>query len=190
MTAFMSSMLRGRPAILLALIAWVLWAPPDVVAHRLDECLQAARIAVFETRVEIELDLTPGANMADRFLALIDLDRDGRISNAEGEAFGERVKNSVTLTLDGVAKLLEVAVEELPRLEDIKAGTGVIRLRLSAGYPALSPGPHRIAFQNRYRPNESVHLVNALVPESARIQIIRQRRDPSQRDYDLEVSVR
>lgn len=190
MTASARSPLRDWPTILLLLMAWAFWTPQSSVAHRLDECLQAARIAVAETRVEIELDLTPGADMATRFLALIDLDRDGRFSTAEGEAFADRVKNSVTVKLNGTAKLLESAVEELPPLGDIKAGTGVIRLRLTMEHPALPPGLHRVGFQNRHLPETSVYLANALVPDSKHIQVIRQHRDDTQRDYELEFSVK
>src|SRR5262245_65012781 len=44
-------------------------------AHRRDELLQAARIAVGPERVDLELDLTPGIDVADGVIA--DIDRDG-----------------------------------------------------------------------------------------------------------------
>ena len=49
-------------------------------AHRRDEYLQAARIAVDPDRVRIELDLTPGIEVADGVIAGIDTDRSGTIS--------------------------------------------------------------------------------------------------------------
>ena len=38
--------------------------PAPIAAHRLDEYLQAARIAVDVDRVGVELDLTPGVAIA------------------------------------------------------------------------------------------------------------------------------
>ncbi|HXI29434.1 MAG TPA: hypothetical protein VNG89_13440, partial [Vicinamibacterales bacterium] len=48
-----------------------------VSAHRRDEYLQAARLAIDPGRVQIELDLTPGIALAEAILADIDRNRDG-----------------------------------------------------------------------------------------------------------------
>ena len=53
----MKARLIGAVAILLTLGA-------GAFAHRLDEYLQAARIAVDNGRVDLDLDLTPGAAVA------------------------------------------------------------------------------------------------------------------------------
>src|SRR5580765_8182089 len=45
-------------------------------AHRRDEYLQAARLAVEPGRVDLELDLTPGIEVAEAIIADIDGDRD------------------------------------------------------------------------------------------------------------------
>ena len=45
----------------------VLSASPS--AHRLDEYLQAARLSLAHTRVELEIDLTPGASVADGIIS-------------------------------------------------------------------------------------------------------------------------
>jgi hypothetical protein len=44
-------------------------AGAGVSAHRLDECLQAARIAIEPDHVGLELDLTPGRAVADAIIA-------------------------------------------------------------------------------------------------------------------------
>ncbi len=49
-------------------------------AHRRDEYLQAARLAVEPGRVELELDLTPGIAVSAATIADIDRDRDGVLS--------------------------------------------------------------------------------------------------------------
>ena len=60
-------------------------------AHRRDEYLQAARLAIDPDRVELALDLTPGIAVADLVLSEIDVDRNGLISVAEARAYSDRV---------------------------------------------------------------------------------------------------
>lgn len=159
-------------------------------AHRLDECLHAARIAVGESRIEIELDLTPGIEMADKLLHSIDLDRDGQLSSAEGEAFADLAKNALSLKVGNQPASLAVEVDSFPALEEIKAGTGIIRLIVSAELPAFSAGTHQLLFTHGLKPEQSVYLANALQPLSKRIEIIRQERDASQREFRLVFQVR
>ena len=52
----------------------------EVSAHRADEYLQAARLAIDPARVQIELDLTPGIALAEAIIADIDRNRDGSLS--------------------------------------------------------------------------------------------------------------
>ena len=61
-------------------LALVLAGGVALSAHRTDEYLQAARLAIDPARVQIELDLTPGIAMAETILADIDRDRDGSLS--------------------------------------------------------------------------------------------------------------
>ena len=68
-----------------------------VSAHRLDEYLQAARIAIEPDRVHLELDLTPGVSVANVVLADIDVDADRSISAAEALAYSKRVLSTVAL---------------------------------------------------------------------------------------------
>ena len=180
-----------RTILLIALLGWMLAGQPAAEAHRLDECLQAARIAVEENRVDVELDLTPGAETAAKLLALIDLDRDGRISVLEGEAYSDLVVAALTLKVDGRRTRLALAgTGEFPSPDEIKAGVGMIRLSLSAERPTFRVGKHRLFFCNRHQPDLSVYLVNALVPSSKRIEVTHQERDPSQREFQLEFTVR
>ena len=52
----------------------------EVSAHRRDEYLQAARLAIDPGRVQLELDLTPGIALAEAIIADIDRNRDGSLS--------------------------------------------------------------------------------------------------------------
>ena len=94
-------MRAGRSIVIgLALTATVS-ASRGVSAHRLDECLQAARIAIEPTRVEVEIDLTPGMTVADAIISDIDRDRDGSLSAEEKHAYAGRVLAAIDLENDG-----------------------------------------------------------------------------------------
>jgi hypothetical protein len=71
-------------------------------AHRLDEYLQATLIGVTRDTVEVEIQLTPGVAVLPVLMAVIDQDRDGRISSEEERAYVGRVAREVELRIDGV----------------------------------------------------------------------------------------
>jgi hypothetical protein len=50
-------------------------------AHRIDEYLQAARLAIAPDRVTLEMDLTPGVDVAPLIFALINTNHDGSIAS-------------------------------------------------------------------------------------------------------------
>ena len=77
-------------------------------AHRRDEYLQAARIAIEPTRVDIELDLTPGIALAPSVLGEIDRDHDGNVATAEANAYAARVLGEIRLEVDGRPMPLEL----------------------------------------------------------------------------------
>ena len=60
-------------------------------AHRRDEYLQAARLAIDPGGVQLELDLTPGIALAEAIIADIDRNRDGSLSDDEQRAYGRLV---------------------------------------------------------------------------------------------------
>ena len=100
-------------------------------AHRLDEYLQAARVSLAHTRVELEIDLTPGASVADGIISLIDRDGDKRISPLEAERYGRAVLADVVLELDGRPVALTLNRVEAPPLEEMRHGLGAIQVRAS-----------------------------------------------------------
>jgi hypothetical protein len=172
----------------LALVA-TLAAGTATSAHRRDEYLQAARLAIDPGRVRIELDLTPGISIADAVLKDVDGDRDGSISAAEGTAYAARISNAVSLDIDGVALAPRIVESTFPEENAIRSGEGTIRLRMSADTPRLAAGAHRLRYRNTHQPGLSAYLANALVPTDARVAITAQDRDVDQRtlsvDYEL-----
>ena len=160
-----------------------------VAAHRLDECLQAARIAVEPDRLALELDVTPGVAIAESFIPEIDRDRDGTIAAHEQQEFIRRILGSVDLSLDGHRIELSDGTATFPELAALRTGEGMIRLRTDVAVPRPSAGVHEISFRNRYRGDVSVYLANALVPDSDRVAITAQHHSAEQRelmiDYEL-----
>jgi len=161
-----------------------------VSAHRLDEYLQAARVAISPDRVQIELDLTPGVSVAEKVLSGIDLDRDGRISAAEAEAYSERVLADLSLDLDGTRLGTRVSDRVFPAIDAMRKGEGTIRLRLVSTLPALHAGAHHLRIRNDHQPAIGAYLANALVPASDLVTVTNQGRDYDQRALDIDYVLR
>jgi hypothetical protein len=175
------------PALALMLIVAV---SADLSAHRRDEYLQAARLAIEPDRVELQLDLTPGIAVADRVIADIDRDRDSALSAAEKRAYVAQVLSAIALTLDSQSLDVRVTGASFPDLEAFRRGEGTIQLQLDAALPRLSDGPHQLAFRNEHFHDIGVYLANALVPDSDRVAVRSQRRDIHQRDLTVEYDLR
>jgi hypothetical protein len=79
----------------------IVGAGSSTSAHRRDEYLQAARIAIDPDRVRVEVDLTAGIAVADAVLAGIDRDHDGTISPEETQAYTAAVRQELWLDVDG-----------------------------------------------------------------------------------------
>jgi hypothetical protein len=172
--------LLGSLLLLLATDAW---------AHRLDEYLQAARISVATNRIDVSIDLTPGVAVADQVLAVVDKDRDGRVSETEATAYAQRVLKDIRVGLDEKALTPSAVDTSFPTLEDVRKGMGVIRLKATVRIGSLPAGKHVLTLTNSHLSAISVYLVNALVPKDRAIKITKQTRDELQKNYRLEFSV-
>jgi hypothetical protein len=182
-------MRRGscRPA-LVALALGVAFGA-SLSAHRRDEYLQAARIAVEPDHVAIELSLTPGAAVADALLATIDGDHDGSLSTIEQAAYARRVVGEMSLVLDGRALPLKLSSSAFPDLDAARRGEAAVRLEIRAGVADLRPGAHQLAFTNAHLPEHSAYLANALVPESDRVAVTAQRRTVDQHAVTIDFAL-
>jgi hypothetical protein len=159
-------------------------------AHRLDEYLQAARVSLAQTRIELEMDLTPGASVADGLLPLIDRDGDRSISPEEAAQYGRDVLADVVLELDGRRIALTLNHVEAPPIEEMRHGLGAIQLRASGEVEPRMSFRRELHFQNNHHAASSVYLFNALVPADPGISVVAQTRDATQRDARIEYSVR
>jgi hypothetical protein len=161
----------------------------EVSAHRRDEYLQAARLAIDPDRVRIALDLTPGIAVAEAVLAEIDLDRNRSISAAEARAYANRVLNTVTLDVDGVPLGVELVDSVFPAIAALN-GDGTAQIHAVAPLPHLAEGLHHLRYRNAYRADIAVYLANALVPDSDRVIVGAQRRDVDQRELIVDYRLR
>ena len=183
-----SSRVSSCAASVLGLAAIV--AVVEVSAHRRDEYLQAARLAIDPGRVQLELDLTPGIALAEAVIADIDRNRDGLLSKDEQRAYGSRVLSALTLEVDGTPVRAQLGAISVPDAESMRRGEGTIRTESTATLPRLSMGPHQLLFRNGHHPDRSVYLANALVPESHQVAVTAQRRDAVQTELTIEYVLR
>lgn len=185
MTTAPGSRANSKRTTVVAIVLAALASVP-LLAHRLDEYLQASRIAVEPDRVELELDLTPGVTVTPRVVAEIDRDGNGRIDSQEARVYAARVSGDVRVDLDGRTLSLQLTNREYPTIEGMREGEGAIRLQWTAAAPGLAAGSHRLTYRNAHRADIGVYLVNALVPASNRVTISAQRRDVDQRELVVE----
>jgi hypothetical protein len=152
-------------------------------AHRLDEYLQATLIGVTRDGTEVEIHLTPGVAMLPLLLAVIDQDRDGRISPEEERTYVNRVAREVDLRVNGVPAPLSLIESTFPTLEAMREGLGTIRMKLRTARTG-----HELRFENRHLLPVSVYLVNCLAAPSDGLVVTRQKRDEAQRSIEFEYS--
>jgi hypothetical protein len=182
--------LRASNVLLPALaVAIAVAAGVGVSAHRLNEFLQAARIDLRENGVSIDLALTPGADIANAIVASIDRDGNGVVTADEQKAYAQDVLSGLTATLDGARLLLRQHDVSFPTVDELRGGTGTIRIQLDASHSTLRNGRHQLFFSNGHHAGQSAYLANALVPASSRVSVIGQRRTVDQRELTIDYSV-
>jgi hypothetical protein len=160
-------------------------------AHRLDEYLLDTTFSIHPDRVEAEMRLTPGVNVAGAVVADVDSDGDAALSDAEQQAYAGRVLRDVSLSLDGQPLQLRLISATYPAIEDAREGTGVILLRFDAPVPGGGGGggggPGRtLTFENHHQSRIAAYMVNSLVPTDAGLRITSQGRNYDQSFYRLE----
>jgi hypothetical protein len=175
-----------RIAILVASTAIV---PSGAEAHRLDEYLHAARVAVAREAIRVEMDLTPGVGVARDVIRIVDRDGDGRITGHEAEGYARAILGRVHLTLDGQSQPLSLQHVEISPGHELLDGMGTISI-VAAAQVATSSGRHQVVLRNEDDSPDGVYLVNALIPDTPGIVITSQTRDPRQRELRLEYDVR
>ena len=170
-----------------ATIVWLLISGRSS-AHRLDEYLQAARVSLARDQIVLNVELTPGANIASAVIAVFDRDRDGVISPDEAHAYGRAVLADLVMKFDDRAVGAALTRVEVPSISEMGTGLGTIRLR-AVGHIEVTPGRHAVYFRNNHQPGMSVYMINALIPEDEGIAVLSQTRDSRQREARIAYEV-
>jgi hypothetical protein len=173
---------------LLALLFTLLAFRPCVLAHRLDEYLQATLVAIEPDEVRLQINLTPGVAVAEQVLALVDRDRDGVISTNEAAGYAEVLKRDLIVRVDQRNLELKPTTFKFPAPTELRTGWGIIQMEFSVAPHSLAEGAHKFTLENRHLPNTSVYLFNAAPPKSRSVQIIGQRRNENQSEGEIEFS--
>jgi hypothetical protein len=169
---------------LVATAAILLMLGAGVLAHRLDEYLQAIILSVEKDHVQASMRLIPGVAVASNVLASIDTNGDGIISEAEQRAYAERVLRDLSITVDGKSASPTLVSQKFPAIEEIKAGLGEIQIEFTVELAHGGP-ERRIVLENHHRNEISVYLMNCLVPRDPDIRIVAQNRNENQSFYQL-----
>jgi len=164
-------------------------ASTDVLAHRTEDYLQAARIGLEPDTVLVILHLTPGVAVAEEFTAALDRDRDGSLSTDEQREYARQVVSALKVEMDGRALRPRVVSSGFPGLSAFGRGEGTIRMTIQATLPRVAPGSHQLFFRNQHLSAHSAYLANALVPESAGLAVTGQRRTSDQSELTIEFTV-
>ena len=174
--------MKGSLIIATSLIAF---CQATALAHRVDEYLQAATLLVSAGRLQLELRLAPGIEVAQKVLDGIDLDRNGVLSAAEQRSYALRVLRDLDVSLDEKPVVLALDSVRFDEIAALRDGRGEIKLAFKGDLPT-GRERRRLVFENRHRPDISVYLVNSLVPDDLRIRIAKQQRNYLQSTYELQ----
>jgi hypothetical protein len=136
-----------------------LLAPGAALAHPVDEVVQGAYLTLARGEVRLELDLTPGTEVADIVLKSLDANGDKAISGAEGRAYGERVLKQSTLALGGKAAAWRLDRVSMPPYEQIAVETATIKVYAIAQRPDRA-GAQSLSYANSYQPARSQWIAN------------------------------
>ena len=175
--------------VLIGLVLAAAAMPATPAAHRLDEYLQASRVSIARDRIALEVDLTPGANIAAEVIASLDRDGDTAISPLEAQSYGQSVLADLAVELDGRPVSLTLNVVEISTIAELREGVGTIRVQATATVDGAVAGRRNLHLANGHQPGKSVYLANALVPATTDVRIVSQSRDFHQRDLRIEYTV-
>ncbi|MCS1409779.1 MAG: hypothetical protein M2R45_02965 [Verrucomicrobia subdivision 3 bacterium] len=157
---------------------------PNAWAHRLDECLLASRIDIMTAAIILDIDVTPGVAVLPEFLSWVDTDKNGVISQGEGDDYARSLLEDCTLLLDDELHDSEFLGATVPSSQAL--AEGIEKLRVKAQIPVrLTNGHHIFAFYCAHHPEICVYLSNALLPTSEKINVVRQTRDLLQRRIEV-----
>jgi hypothetical protein len=152
--------------------AWLLLAlfGSSVLAHPLDEVVQGAYLTLLPGELRLELDITPGTQVADAVLTVLnpktnkeaDQEADHIITDAQARAYAQSVLQQSTLVLDGVAAPWSLERVSVPPYQNLKLATDTIKIYAVAKRPDRA-GALTLRYENRYQPAKSQWIANVFL---------------------------
>lgn len=155
--------------------------PEGMLVSSMNSTQQALLLDVIHEWVGILNDDAASARMAE-----IDTNGDRRVDAREADAYARQVLRSVAVSFDRQAVALALGNVQVPDVADMRLGTGIIRLRASGSLPAVRSGRHQVTVVNTHRPESSVYLANALVPDDRRVEIVAQQHARDQHSLTID----
>ncbi|WP_425144947.1 hypothetical protein [Deinococcus sp.] len=135
-------------------------------AHPVDELLQGAYLTLAPGAVQLELDLTPGTQVAGGWLRTIDANADGQISASEARTFARQVLAQSRVTVGGVDTPWALDQVVTPPYQNLLTGNDVLKIYAVARRPDRA-GAGTFTYQNRYQPVKSRWMANVFLLPAA-----------------------
>jgi hypothetical protein len=140
--------------------AWPLFLVSGwATAHPVDEVVQGAYLTLAPGEVRLELDVTPGAEVADSLLRSLDADADHHITDAESQAFAERVLKQSTFSIDGRTVSWRFDRVSVPPYQNLNQLGDTLKIYAVTTREDRT-GSHTLIYDNRYRPAKSQCIAN------------------------------
>ena len=116
--------------------------------------------------LQLELDIAPGNQMADTVLKPLDANADGKITDAEANAYARKVLAQSTPKLGGAAVAWTLDRVQVPPYADLKTGNAILKIHAAAKRPE-SAGAQTLRYHNRYQPARSQCIANVFMQPAA-----------------------
>lgn len=139
--------------------------PALAAAHPEHEVVQGAYLTLAGGTVQLELDLSPGPEVAAAFVRTLDANNDKHVTDAEAHAFAVRVLGQSSLTLDGDDGQWTLSRVETPTYEALTKEGATLKIHAAAPR-AETGGNHVLTYDNRYNPAESRCVANVFLTQT------------------------
>jgi hypothetical protein len=133
--------------------------PGWALAHPVDEVMQGAYLTLAPGRVELLLEMTPGADVADAVLGALDADGNRIVTLGEARTFARQVLDKSALTLDGVEVPWVMLSVTVPSYDVLAQSDDLLRIEASA-VRADKMGAHVLSCNNAYVPATILRFAN------------------------------
>jgi hypothetical protein len=171
----------------LSLVVLAFTAVPSAThGHVLDEYVQSTLVAIEPGDIRLKINLTPGIEIAERVLNEIDRNGDGVVSRDESASYAEMLRQDLIVRLDGREIPLMVTASNIPPLDELRSGDGIIQMEFSVHPITFGGGTHQLTLENRHFSSLGVYLLNAARPQSTLIRIAKQHRNANQSRGEIE----